>query len=261
MLAAVATVLLALLAVAVPWRDLAGRGSTEVRQDQPGPVLLVTGYGGGTGALDVLAAALRRAGRTATVVPAIDGGTTDLVAQARAVRDAASAALSAGAPSVDVIGYSAGGVVTRIWISQLGGAAHVRRVVTLGSPFHGTEVAELAAAALPGACPAACRQLVPGSGLLSGLAAAPPGRPWTSIWTEQDRLVVPPSSASLAGATDIDVQRVCHDAKVEHSTLPTDPLVVGLVLTALSGPAPVTAAPPPASCETLRTTGTRALSR
>lgn len=231
---------------------------TGVAQSRPGPVLLVPGYGGGTGALDVLAGALRRSGRTAIVVPAIDGGTGDLLAQARNLQAVAAAQLAAGAPSVDVIGYSAGGVVTRIWTAELGGDVHVRRVVTLGSPFHGTQLAELGAATAPGSCPTACRQLVPGSDVLAGLQARPLGVPWTSVWTAQDSVVVPPTSAQLPGAVDIQLQRVCPDARVQHGTLPTDPLVVGIVAAALSGPSPAPA-PVASACTALRSAGQRVL--
>jgi len=225
----------------------AARPRTGVPQDRPGPVLLVPGYGGGTSALDRLAARLRAAGRTATVVRLPGGGTGDLRTQARAVGVAARAALAGGAPSVDVVGYSAGGVVVRWWVREQGGAAVTRRVVTLGSPHHGTDVAALAVAVVGSACPTACRQLAPGSALLGRLNAGdetPAGPRWESIWTTGDELVTPPDSARLAGALDVVVQEVCPGRRVGHGQLPTDPAVQDLVLDALG------TAPPhrPATC-------------
>jgi triacylglycerol lipase len=204
-------------------------------QERLGTVLLVPGYGGGTSALDVLAARLRTAGRDVTVVQLPDGGTGDLSVAATVLDGDVSSALRS-APSVDVVGYSAGGVVTRLWVEQHDGAAKARRVVTLGSPFAGTSVASAGAAADPNDCPVACQQLVPGSSLLTQLAAAAPVAghpPWLSVWTTQDQTVVPPTSASLAGATDLAVQTLCPGEQVSHSQLPTDPAVMGMVLWAL----------------------------
>ena len=222
-------------------------------QARPGPVLLVPGYGGSTDALEVLAAALRRAGRDAQVVPAVGDGTGDLGAHAAALRAAADARVAAGAPSVDVVGYSAGGVVARLWATTDDGARRVRRVVTLGSPHHGTQVAALAAAFL-GDCPAACRQLVPGSDLLDALPETAPGPAWTSVWTEADQVVTPPASARLHGAVNVPLQSVCADASTVHGDLPRDPLVVGLVDAALDG-APLGSAPGPDRCTALRERG------
>ncbi len=227
-----------------------------VDQSRPGTVLLVPGYGGGTGGLTVLANRLRALGRTAVVVPAVGNGTGDLRAQAAALEVAADAAVAAGSPSVDVIGYSAGGVVARIWADDLHGNRIARRVVTLGAPHHGTEVAALGAAFARSQCPLACQQLVPSSALLRGLAQTPPGPVWTALYTEQDQVVTPPDSGRLQGAVVIDLQRVCADEVVAHGDLPTDALVTGIVERALAAQ-PLAAAPTPVDCSDLRAAGNR----
>ena len=251
--------LLALALLAVALRERGSSAGAQASSDRPGPVLLVAGYGGSTGALERLAQQLRGSGRTVVVVPPVGDNTGDLRAQAQALDRAVRAQLAAGAPSVDLVGYSAGGVVVRLWAADLDGAAVARRVVTLGSPHHGTDVAGLAAGLLAGACPTACRQLAPGSEVLAGLPEAVPGPRWTSIWTADDQTVTPPVSARLEGAVDIELQQVCPDERVSHAGLPTDPLAVALVRLALDGPAPA-AAPTPDRCAALRASGSGAVS-
>ncbi len=241
-------VVLALVAAAA----VRGRGDGgSVDQARSGPVLLVAGYGGSTASLESLAGRLRAAGREAIVVPTVDGNTGDLTEQARALDRAARAAIAEGAPSVDVVGYSAGGVVSRIWVADLDGDAMARRVVTLGSPHGGTEVAGLAAGLSPASCPLACRQLAPDSDLLDALPQTPAGPRWVSIWTADDDVVVPPSASRLEGAVNIELQQVCTDARVGHGQLPTDALSTALVLGALDGPG-LTQAPDPSACAALR---------
>jgi triacylglycerol lipase len=233
----------------------AGR-TGPVDQARPGPVLLVPGYGGSTAALDVLAGRLREAGREAQVVRLPGDGTGDLAQAARVLGKAVERRLDGGAASVDVVGFSAGGVVVRLWARDEGGAAQARRIVTLGAPHHGTQVAQYAATYASGQCPDACRQLVPGSPLLRRLAdgdETPDGPQWLSLWTTQDRTVTPPESARLEGAVDLAVQDVCPAEQVAHSDLPRNVLVAGIVLRAL-GPQPLTA-PVPADCEALRRAG------
>lgn len=241
---------------------LAAGGRTRARivpvvQSRPGPVLLVPGYGEDGGGLDALSARVRAAGRRVTIVDLPGNATGDLTAQARALRAAVTGALKNGkAPSVDLVGYSDGGVVARIYVRDLGGGSTVRRVVTLGSPQHGTGLASSAEAILPSACRGACAQLRPGSDLLSHLNSGnetPPGPRWVSLWTTQDEVVTPPSSARLAGAENIVLQHVCPDEHVSHGGLPSDPLVTGIVLTSIGPGRPV--APRPGQCAALRRAG------
>ena len=110
-----------------------------------------------------------------------------------------------------MVGYSAGGVVARYWVQDLGGRAQTRRLVTLGSPHHGTEVAELGTLVrrrLPGRLPAAAA--LPARCWAPWTTEQPRGGPRVvSIWTTQDDVVLPPDSARLAGALNLTVQSVC----------------------------------------------------
>jgi len=216
-------------------------------QGKPGPVLLVPGYGGSTSALSVLAGHIRATGRAATVLRLPGNGTGSLIRDAAVLNAAVARALRGGAPSVDVIGYSAGGVTALVWARADAGDRKARRVITLGSPFHGTALAAAAQGFAPAACPAACTQLVPGSSLLAGLTAGTPGQlPWLSLWTTDDKTVTPPDSARLAGAIDVPIQSVCPQQRISHSQLPTSPAVTAMVLQAI-GPGPIRH-PAPADC-------------
>jgi triacylglycerol lipase len=243
-LAAVAVLVAIAVAVVVGvFVRRAGGAPRPAAQDRPGPVLLIPGYGGSSGSLQSLARRLRAAGRDATVVGLPGGGTGDLAEQARAVGAAAAVALArTGAGSVDLVGYSAGGVVARLWVRDGGGRSLARRVVTLGSPHHGTQLASLAASLAPDQCPPACRQLIPGSALLTRLNAGdetPDGPAWVSLWSTVDEVVTPPDSARLEGALDLTVQSVCPRSRVPHAGLPTDRLVQAIVLAELGRTPPV----------------------
>ena len=202
-------------------------------QATPGPVLLVPGYGGSTDGLSVLAAALDDEGRDARVVPAPGDGRGDLREQAENLADAVDEALDdSGAPSVDLVGYSAGGVVVRWYVDQLDGAGDVRRAVTLSSPHHGTDLAALAGDLAGDACPEACQQLAPDSDVLRTLNAGDettPGPLWAALWTTDDQTVVPPTSGTLEGAVDFSVQSVCPDLSVSHGQMPSTPAVIAMV--------------------------------
>lgn len=207
-----------------------------------GTVLLIPGYGGNQGSLQELAGHLRATGREAVVVQLPGDGTGDLLEQVAVVDRAVEDAYEGGAPSVDLVGYSAGGVVARLWVAR--SSLEARRVVTLGSPLHGTQLATGGGALLPDACPTACRQLAAGSSVLQSIAREPVPLPWMSIWTELDQTVIPPDSARLDGAVNVSLQAVCPASRVTHSQLPSDSAVTRIVVRAL-GPQPM--APPTAA--------------
>lgn len=206
-------------------------------ESQPGPVLLVHGYGGTSAGLSQLAAQIRAVGRTAVIVDPVGDNTGDINEQVAALELAVSQAEQSGTPSVDIIGYSAGGVVALAWSKRHEGERRARRIISLGSPFHGTQIAATAMAAAPELCPTACRQLAPGSDLLreldvDGAGAEHPA--WLALWTKFDTVVTPPESANLKEAVSLSVQLVCPDVTVGHSDLPADPVVRRMVLTALT---------------------------
>jgi triacylglycerol lipase len=247
---AVAVALAAAVAAAAGlWR----RAEPPLARAAEVPVLLVPGYNGTPGSLRVLAARLRSAGRQVEVVGLPDRGTGDLRASARVLGDAVD---RTGAARVDLVGFSAGGVVVRVLLEDPARALRARRVVLLGTPNHGTELAGAAAAFDPGLCSEACAQLVPGSSLLAELNRGdetPPGPEFFSIWTELDQTVLPPATAALEGAANIPVQDVCASARLGHGGLVTDPLALGLVVKALAGTLPQE--PGAGDCAALRAAG------
>jgi triacylglycerol lipase len=224
-------------------------GDGPADQSRPGPVIVVPGYGGTASDLDPLVEQLRRDGRTVVAFQPTQGATGDLRVQARRLADLADRTMEkADADSVDVVGYSAGGVIARLFVRDEGGASVVRRVLTLGSPHHGTEVAAIAQD-VAGGCPAACEQLATGSDLMRRLNAGdetPAGPLWITVRTDDDRTVTPSDSAELDGALNIDVQQVCAGSTTSHGELPGDPVVLATLRSALGVDTP--AAPTGVTC-------------
>ena len=254
LLAAVAVaVVLGLAAAVAAGTGTLRRARPELAGAAEVPVLLAPGYNGTPASLAMLAARLRSAGREVVVGGRPDRGTGDLRASARVL---AAAVDRTGASRVALVGFSAGGVVVRVLLADPARALRARRVVLLGTPNHGTELAGAAAALDPGLCGGACAQLAPGSALLAELNRddeTPPGPEFFSIWTALDQTVTPPATATLEGATNVRVQDVCASAQVGHGGLVTDPLALGLVVGALAGSLPE--APGAGDCATLRAAG------
>lgn len=91
---------------------------------------------------------------------------------------------------IDMVTHSMGGLVSRFYLQHLGGARRVDRLITLGTPHHGTHAATFVPSAL-------VRQLEPGSPFLRHLngSAPPEGLRITSFAAGRDVLVQPIESA------------------------------------------------------------------
>ncbi len=199
-----------------------------VAQDNLGSVIVLSGYGGNTEVLQPIVDLLEGRGRDVNVFPPVGDNRGDLDEQAQELDDFVEQVREdTGAPSVDLVGFSAGGVVARLWVRDYGGDEVTRRVVTIGSPHHGTGVSSLATEA--GGCPEACEQLRPDSDLLRRLNAGdetPEGPQWITFRTENDQTVTPSTSADLEGALSIRVQEYCPQATTSHGQLPSSPVVL-----------------------------------
>jgi pimeloyl-ACP methyl ester carboxylesterase len=106
-----------------------------------------------------------------------------------------------------VVAHSMGGLVTRAWmVKNQANAARIAKFITIGSPHHGTRMASVAV----GQCVFEMRI---GSGWLAALERAELDAshpPTTSIYTENDDLVVPAESSRLEWAANIAVRDVGH---------------------------------------------------
>ncbi len=113
-----------------------------------------------------------------------------------------------GASDVVIVAHSMGGLVARAYLRRYGGAK-VRRVVTIGTPHAGSVHAYLAVGA-------SMAQLRPGNPWLVALPLPRPDSrpPIVSIWSWHDSMVAPQTSARLAGAENIALVGIGHNALI-----------------------------------------------
>ena len=177
------------------------------------PVLLLHGYGCNGGYWAYLTPRLDAAGishATLDLEPLtgdIDGFAAAIEAGATRLRR------EAGAQQVIIVGHSMGGLAARAWLRRHG-SAQAARVITLGTPHHGTCLAafgiginamQMRRAGLDGpACTWLCD-------LAAHEDAATRAR-ITSIYTHHDNIVAPQTSSHLAGARNIELGGVGHVA-------------------------------------------------
>jgi triacylglycerol lipase len=201
------------------------------------PVVVVAGLSGPAFAYEPFAARLRADGFQVYVYELPGLGFGDIAASAQALGGYVN---GLGFAKVDVVGHSEGGLVSRYWIKNLGGAAKVGRYVSLGTPQYGTYVANIIAFLGLGSCLGipACQQMTIGSSFLNQLNAGddtPGAVRYTTVRTLEDELVRPVDNAELRdGATNVLVQSACPLRVVGHLGLVLDGTVYSIVRQALT---------------------------
>jgi pimeloyl-ACP methyl ester carboxylesterase len=184
------------------------------------------------------------------------GATGEIAASARQLADFVDQVLAeTGAPKVDIVGHSQGGMMPRYYINFLGGASKVHDLVGLAPSNYGTTVdgviTLLSTLHQTGAletvlspfCEACDEQFVP-SAFLDKLNATPTtsGVQYTVIESRDDEVVTPYTNAFLPAApnvTNITVQNQCPADQSDHLELAYDPVALADVLNALDPAAPV----------------------
>jgi triacylglycerol lipase len=206
------------------------------------PVILVAGLSSPAFALDPLQARLRGDGFDVTEFALPGLGFGDIAASAAALKTKVAQVLAAkGATKVDIVAHSEGGLVSRYWMKFLGGSGQVGTYVSLGTPQHGTAVANILAFIGGGNCLTivACQQMTRGSAFLTNLNAGdetPGAARYHAFYTVEDELVQPYATAALnGGSTNSSVQNFCWARVVGHLGLILDGTVYTMVRSALRG--------------------------
>ncbi|MBZ0254084.1 MAG: alpha/beta fold hydrolase [Candidatus Methylomirabilis sp.] len=177
-------------------------GATECGPNsQPlAPVLMVHGMGGSPKDFTDIRAWLIAQGYRESLLRTVKLSDSVGCMEQSAVEVAAAVetlARETGAPKVDVIAHSLGGLIVRYYAKNLGGDGYLRNVVTLSTPHHGTALAK------PNPWFCGVTQTSLGSAFLTALNAGDetPGEDvlYTAVWSPLDGLILPAESALLGG--------------------------------------------------------------
>jgi pimeloyl-ACP methyl ester carboxylesterase len=177
------------------------------RREGPRPIIVLHGYAMNRANFLPLAYRLSRAG----LGPIVGFEYWTLGRTAAAARQLAwfveHVLALTGAPQVDIVGHSMGGVVARYFVTLGGGDGAVHRLITIGSPHGGTDVSRIGIGH-------ASRELFIGSKLVTRLAAAPQPQltRLTTILSHGDALVPASQQEEIAGAERIVFDDLGHVA-------------------------------------------------
>jgi triacylglycerol esterase/lipase EstA (alpha/beta hydrolase family) len=190
------------------WHVPRARAATRIHPDsRHPPVLLLHGYGCNSGYWAHLAPLLDAA-RISHASVDLEPVAGDIDGYVETVERAVEALFAAsGKRQVAIVAHSMGGLVARAWLRACG-AHKVARVITLGTPHHGTAMARFGLGRN-------AFQMRPGSPWLRALAASEDAAARariTSIYTHHDNIVSPRESSRLEGARNLEFGGVGHVA-------------------------------------------------
>jgi pimeloyl-ACP methyl ester carboxylesterase len=178
------------------------------------PVLLLHGYGCNSGYWSHLVPRLDAAhiSHAAVDLEPVMGDIDGYAPMVDAAVDALRAAT--GADRVIIVAHSMGGLVSRAWMRACG-TGKVARVITLGTPHHGTCMAAFGLGLNAAQMRRAARDEPPECAWLRELAQGedPAARSLvTSIWSHHDNIIAPQTSSELPGARNLAFGGVGHVA-------------------------------------------------
>lgn len=195
----------------VTWPLRIAHDASPVRTRRPGqtPIILVHGYGGAGANFLLMQWALKLRGWHNVYAVSYTPPTINARRLAEQVAAHVDRILAAtGAEKAHIVGHSMAGPLTRYALHHLGLAGRIDRVVTLGSPHHGTRIANLF---MPRGAAAQMRYGSPFINELDALDPTPGGARFYSIWSDLDNFVLPVTSARLGGnARNIRVTGLGH---------------------------------------------------
>jgi triacylglycerol esterase/lipase EstA (alpha/beta hydrolase family) len=197
------------------WFMARAKGRRRIYPDSRSPpVLLLHGYGCNSGYwahLTPLLDAARISHASLDLEPIL-GGIDEYVPMVQ--RAAETLCADSGAPRLIIVAHSMGGLVARAYL-RAHGTARIARLITLGTPHHGTSLASFGLGRNAAQMRRAAGAGGPPSEWLRALAASESAETRaviTSIFTHHDNIIAPQTSSVLAGARHIEFGGVGHVA-------------------------------------------------
>jgi pimeloyl-ACP methyl ester carboxylesterase len=192
----------ALLLILLPFGlSLPGPPKAFPSEQEQTPVLLLPGFLMNRSSMWLLAFYLRRRGwRWVWAINNRPNTPIPVMAQELGLRIEELERVS-GARQVDIVAHSMGGIIAAWYAAKLGGDAHIRQLITLGTPWKGTRMHIWGPAR-------EARDLAPQSEVIA--QAQTPPIPVSAIWSPVDQLLVPSDCAHCEAKENLQLEQCGH---------------------------------------------------